>query len=109
MRSGAPANRIEFLPLIFDRSIIKEATILMILEANRIEQIQYDLLATYSAIEQYVRSLHPGCEWNKQLKELQAHLEKRDHLEKLLMQILQRSASIQDSSSNALHLEIHSD
>ena len=69
----------------------------MILEANLIEQIQYDLLATYSAIEQYVRSLHPGCEWNKQeLKELQAHLEKRDRLEKLLMQILQGTASIHE-------------
>jgi hypothetical protein len=69
----------------------------MILEANRIEQIQYDLLVTYSAIEHYVRSLHPGCEWNKQeLKELQEHREKRDHVEELLMQILQRTASIQE-------------
>jgi hypothetical protein len=68
----------------------------MILEANRIEQIQHDLLATYSAIEQYVRSLHPACEFKKQkLTELQAHREKRDQIEQLLMQILQRAATMQ--------------
>ena len=68
----------------------------MIIEANRTEQIQYDLLATYSAIEQCVRSLHPGCEFEKQkLNELQAHREKRDQIEQLLMQILQRTTSIQ--------------
>ena len=69
---------------------------MMTIETNRIEQIQYDLLATYSAIEQRVRSLHLGCEWGKrELNELQTHREKREQVEQLLMQILQRTASIQ--------------
>ena len=69
---------------------------MMTIEANRMEQIQYDLLAAYSAIEQCVRSLHPGCEFEKrELHELQAHREKRDQIERLLMQILQGTSSTQ--------------
>jgi len=68
----------------------------MILEAKHMKQIQHDLLATYSAIEQRVRSLHLGCEWGKrELNELQTHREKREQVEQLLMQILQHIASIQ--------------
>ena len=68
----------------------------MILEAKHMQQIQHDLLATYSAIEQRVRSLHLGCEWGKrELNELQTHREKREQVEQLLMQILQHIASIQ--------------
>jgi hypothetical protein len=66
----------------------------MILETRRMEQIQHELLATYSAIEQCVRSLHPGCEWEEcKLSELQAHREKRNQVEQLLMQILQNTSS----------------
>ena len=69
----------------------------MILEAKHMQQIQHDLLATYSAIEQRVRSLHLGCEWGKrELNELQTHREKREQVEQLLMQILQHIASIQE-------------
>ena len=69
----------------------------MILEVKHMEQIQHDLLATYSAIEQRVRSLHLGCEWGKrELNELQTHREKREQVEQLLMQILQHIASIQE-------------
>ena len=68
---------------------------MMTIEANRMEQIQYDLLAAYSAIEQRIRSLHPGCEWEEwKLTELQTHREKRNQIEQLLMQILQTTSSI---------------
>ena len=66
----------------------------MILETRRIQQIQYDLLAAYNAIEQRIRALHPGCEWEEwKLDELQAHRETRNQMEQLLMQTLQTTSS----------------
>lgn len=67
----------------------------MILETRRMQQIQYDLLAAYNAIEQSIRSLHPGCEWEEwKLNELQANREKRNQMEQLLIQTLQTTSSI---------------
>lgn len=68
----------------------------MILETRRMEQIQHDLLAAYNAIEQRIRSLHPGCAWEEwKLNELQAHCENRNQIEILLIQMLQSTSSPQ--------------
>ena len=81
----------------------------MILETRRMEQIQYDLLAAYNAIEQCIRSLHPGCEWEEwRLNELQAHCKKRNQIEQLLIQMLQSTPSTQKDRSSAVHVESHS-
>jgi hypothetical protein len=62
----------------------------MMIGAKRLEQLQLDLLATYNAIEQQIRSLHPGCEWGEwKLAGLEAERKKRDQVEQLLIQHLQ--------------------